>query len=259
MLRGRSKTEMTENELQNKFYDHFAKDQPTKFGMKLVRVASKNIFNFAEAQNVESILEIGPGRGAFANICLEQGIEYWAIEPNQQMADELEKRGAKVLRTLVPPLPEMQRNFDLIVMSSVLEHMDTMNMALTLSKQVYKILNPNGKFVIYCPDYINWKHHFFLTDFSHNYVTTWRRVDGLLTSAGFENIKGTYTSGPLKGFVSILTSCIARLLPFGQLHVLSPKNKIIKKLYKLQVSFLRGILISGQKAPSQQPGKTVES
>ena len=241
---------MTERAQQDKFYDHYAKDRPTKLGMALVRCASGNIFNFAEAKNANSILEIGPGRGVFADICLESNIEYWAIEPNQKMADDLEKRGATILRTLVPPLPEIERKFDLVVMSSVLEHMDTMNMALTLAKQVHQILNPNGRFVIYCPDYMNWKHHFFLSDFSHNYVTTRRRIEGLLISAGFDNIKGTYTSGPLTGILSLITSCLARLLPFGLLNVLMPQSKTIKKLYKLQVTFLRGVLIIGEKTSS---------
>lgn len=243
---------MSENKKPDTFFDHFAKDQPTKFGMAMVRSASKHVFNFAEAQNANSILEIGPGRGVFADLCLDRGIEYWAIEPNQKMADDLERRGAIVLRALVPPLPEaVNRNFDLIIMSSVLEHMDTMSMALTLAKQVHQILNPNGKFVIYCPDYMNWKHHFFLIDFSHNYVTTWRRVEGLLISAGFNNIRGTYTSGPFSGTVPLLTSCLARFLPFGLLNVLLPKNKVLKKLYKLQVTFLRRVLMFGEKPLSQ--------
>jgi SAM-dependent methyltransferase len=250
---------MTKHVRQNTFYDHYAKDRPTKFGMALVRNASRKVFDFAEAQKASSILEIGPGRGAFADICLGHGIEYWAVEPNQKMADDLERRGATVQRIIVPPLTGIQRKFDLVVMSSVLEHMDTMSMALSLAKQVHEILNPNGRFVIYSPDYMNWKHHFFLVDFSHNYVTTWRRVEGLLVSAGFENIRGTYMSGPLIGSVSLLTSVLARILPFGWLNVLLPESKLTKKLYKLQVSFLRGVLMFGEKSADQQSNTPPEN
>lgn len=250
---------MTEYTQQDTFYDHFAKDRPTKFGMALVRSASRKVFSFAESQKATSALEIGPGRGAFADICLDSNIEYWAIEPNQKMADDLEKRGANVLRTVVPPIPPIQRNFDLVIMRSVLEHMDTMTAALTLTKQVYQLLNPKGRFVIYSPDYTNWKYHFFLVDFSHNYVTTWRRIEGLFISAGFENIKGTYMSGSLIGTASLLTSSLARCLPFGWLNILLPKSKLTKKLYKLQVSFLRAVLMFGEKPADQHLNSTQEN
>ena len=55
----------------------------------------------------DKVLEIGPGRGAFADLCLERSIQYTAIEPNPHLAESLESRGAEVVRALVPPLPEM--------------------------------------------------------------------------------------------------------------------------------------------------------
>jgi len=212
-----------------------------------VRAVSKKIFRFAKIKKGGSVLEIGPGRGIFADICLSAGTEYWAIEPNVKMADDLEKRGAKVLRNIVPPIPEIGRSYDIVVMNSVMEHMDTMSAALELSKQVYQLLNPRGRFVIYVPDYANWKHHFFQGDFSHNYVTSWRRMEGLLISAGFENIEGIYLSGPFRGVTCFLISAAASLLPFGWFDTMLPKAGLLHKLYKLQVSFLRRVLILGEK------------
>ena len=82
-------------------------------------------------------------------------------------------------------MPELGRTFDVVVMNSVIEHMNTMVDALELSKQVLAMLNPGGRFVLYAPDYANWRHHFFIGDFSHSYITSWRRLEELLISAGY--------------------------------------------------------------------------
>ena len=89
------------------FYDHFHQDSPTGIGNRITQVFSKKIFKYVKIEPHHSILEIGPGRGVFADICLEKGIEYFAVEPNQQMAASLEKRGANVTRAMVPPLPDL--------------------------------------------------------------------------------------------------------------------------------------------------------
>jgi len=240
---------MANNEQKALFCDHFRQDKPTMFGSWLVRSMSKRIFEFAKIQQGCSVLEIGPGRGVFADICISNGIEYWAIEANDKMAQALEKRGVNVLRNLVPPVPTIERTFDVVVMINVIEHMDTMTAALQVATQAYKLLNPQGRFVIYSPDYINWKHHFFLNDFSHNYVTTWKRLQSLLTSAGFEETDAKYQSGHFQGATSLLLSVIASRLPFGWLTTMFPKNKLLFRFYKLQTTFLRRVLIAGIKKP----------
>ena len=240
---------MAENTERKTFYDHFAQDKPTKLGTWLVISLSKRIFEFAQLKEGCSVLEIGPGRGVFADICLSKDIDYWAIEPNERMAQALEKRGVNVLRNVVPPIPVLEQSFDVVVMTNVMEHMDTITAALRLSRDIFQLLNPGGRFVICSPDYVNWRHHFFQEDFSHNYVTTWRRLQGLLISAGFESIDGGYQSGPFRGTMCFVISALAALLPFGCLDAVFLKNKLLHKLYKLQITFLRKVLIAGIKRP----------
>jgi len=229
------------------FFDHFAKRESTKIGNYLVKTTAKQIFEFTKTNENSKLLEIGAGHGIFANICLQNKVEYTAIEPNETMALNLEKKGVKVLRVLVPPVSQFSEQFDAIVMINVMEHMNSMKDALEVAQSAYKLLKPRGRFVIYVPDYISWKHHFFLSDFSHNYITTWCRMEGLLISAGFEKIEGKYQSGPFKGFFCLLSSSVARWLPFGFLSSTFPRSKLLKKLYKIQTPFLRRVLIAGQK------------
>ncbi len=237
---------MTETKKKT-FYDHYSRNKPTRIGGRLVDRTCQQIFDFAQIKQGASVLEIGPGRGAFADLCRSRGVEYWAIEPNDKMADALEERGVKVIRSIVPPIPDLGRSFDMVLMNNVLEHMDTMTTALTLAEQIYKLLNPGGRFVIYSPDYINFGHLFFLTDFSHNYVTTWQRVEGLLISAGFEKIEARYQNAIFKGIPCILVAGLAAWLPFGRLNASFPKSKLLIKLYRLQMLFLRRILMFGEK------------
>lgn len=229
------------------FFDHFCQDRPTRLGSRLAGKLAESIYQSAQIAGTASVLEIGPGRGVFADVCVSKGIEYWAIEPNEELAKALEKKAVKVLRTIVPPIPPIERRFDAVVMISVMEHMDTMGMALDLAKQVYNLLNPGGRFVIYCPDYLNWKHLFFQSDFSHNYITTRLRLEGLLVSAGFKYIDSCYRNSHFTGIMCFITSAVAARLPFGWLNAVFPKNKVLRKLWKLQMSFLTRVLVVGTK------------
>lgn len=229
------------------FYEHFRKDKPTLAGSWITRVFFQKLFRYAQLKSSSSVLEIGPGRGDFADVCLENGIEYFAIEPNRQMAASLEKRGAKVVCAMVPPLPEIGRTFDVVVMIHVMEHMSGMQDALRTTQQISRILKPKGRLVICSPDYLNLRHNFFNCDFSHNYVTTRRRLEQLLVDAGFNNIRSYYFSGPLTGFMCFLVSALVSRLPFGFLNALFPDNKVFHKLYKLQLTFSRTVLILGER------------
>ncbi|MHC4596538.1 MAG: class I SAM-dependent methyltransferase [Planctomycetota bacterium] len=230
------------------FYDHFHQDSPTGIGNWITEAFSKRIFKYVKIEPHHRVLEIGPGRGVFADICLEKGIEYVAVEPNQQMAASLEKRGAVVICAMVPPLPAVDKEFDVVVMINVMEHMNSMQDALQIALQIRTVLKPKGKVVICSPDYLNLRHNFFNCDFSHNYVTTRRRLKQLLVSAGFNNIKSCYLSGPLTGFVCFLVTAVVSRLPFGLLNAFFPDNKIVYKLYKMQLAFSRKVLILAEKS-----------
>jgi len=147
----------------------------------------------------------------------------------------------------VPPLPEMDRQFDFAVMINVMEHMNSMQDALKITQQIREVLKPKGKFVICSPDYLNYRHNFFNCDFSHSYVTTRRRLHQLLISGGFNNIRNCYLAGPISGVTGMLISAIVSRMPFGFLNGVFPNSKVFHKLYKMQLTLSRKVLILGEK------------
>lgn len=230
------------------FFEHFNKgDQPTQMGLRMVGALSRRLFAFAAVPEGGSVLEIGPGRGPLADVCLQKGIKYSAVEANRSMAESLRQKGAEVVCARVPPLPEFDQTFDVVIMVNAMEHMDTMTAALQTAQQVWGLLRPGGQFVIHSPDYLNWRLNFFNCDFTHNYVTSRRRLTQLLQDAGFVAIRSTYMSGPLTGAAALIATSLLGLVPFGWCNAVLPENKIIYKLYKGQLSFLRKVLIAGKK------------
>ncbi len=231
------------------FFEHFDRgDKPTGAGRWLVKALARKVFGYVGVSKGNSILEIGPGRGDFADICLEAGLDYCAVEANAHMAESLQKRGASVIRAMVPPLPAQEKTFDAVVMINVMEHMSTMQDALQTAAQVRDVLKPGGRFLICSPDYLNWRKNFFNCDFSHNYVTTRRRLQQLLVNAGFINIKNCHLSGPMTGLLCFLVSAIVSRMPFALLNSAFPNSRLCYKLYKIQLTFMRKVMIVGEKS-----------
>ncbi len=225
------------------FYDHFHRDRPTRAGATLSRRFSARIFRFAGMKAGSTVLEIGPGHGAFADCCISREAEYTAIEPNPHLARALEDRGIRVVHAAVPPMPALETRFDFIVLVNLLEHMNGTKEALEIVRQIGEYLEPPGALVVCSPDYLNMGRHFFNCDFSHGYVTTRRRLVQLLDSAGYERTRSCYLSGPVSGFLGILLAGVAARLPFGWLHAWFPDNRALAKLYKLQLSLSRKVLV----------------
>ncbi|UCG49144.1 MAG: class I SAM-dependent methyltransferase [Phycisphaerales bacterium] len=234
----------TKTQPNAQFFSHFSReDKPTKTGAWLSTLFARRVFAYARPQSGASLLEIGPGRGDFARLCIEKGLEYTAVEANHEMAASLRAKGARVIHATVPPLPPLDSRFDFVVMINVMEHMNGMSDALDITRQIKDLLNPGGKLVICSPDYLNWRLHFFNCDFSHNYVTTRRRLAQLLLDAGLTNVRSRYISGLLSGFACLPTTALVSRLPFGILSAAFPDNRTLHKLYKGQLTLLRKVLI----------------
>lgn len=236
------------------FYDHFTQDEkmPTKVGRGLVRFQNKRIFNILNeltGQKTINVLEIGPGRGIFAEVCINKKIEYTAIEVNPTLANNLSKKGFSVINSKAPPIPIISNKFDIIYMNQVFEHMNSIEMAQKMIEECYRLLKKGGILCIISPDYLMWKEEFFNGDYTHNYVTTTRRLKEIYYDNGLRVVYINYVAGPFFGdMMTYLLSTINRLLIRPKLiHSITFGLISKERVYKVRTTLFRSFMIVGTK------------
>lgn len=230
-------------------YNWFAEQKITKLGLKrkekLEGWKLNHLLRFSSPKI--KLLEIGPGIGIFAQLCKEKVTEYYAIEPNQKLFEELVSKGFPVLKAAVPPIPYPDNSFNAVYMDQILEHMDGCKDALNLIKEAYRTLIPKGFICIITPNYLTEKELFFDIDYTHNFITTQRRVYQLLYDQGFKIVLSKkYTCGTTNWTANLLNILVMPIkLEFTRLFfsIFNLENlwlKIRKNLFEL-------IIIIGQK------------
>jgi SAM-dependent methyltransferase len=157
------------------FYDHFHASQRaslTSVGRKLVDAQNKYYLRLVRKYcqtKAPAILEIGCGRGYFAECCRDEGLTYSAIEANRQMAADLAGRGFTVHNAFAPPLIVPEK-VDVVFMDQVFEHMNGRDQAVEMLRECRGQLTHGGIIVISSPDVFTWKHDFY-ADYTHSLPT----------------------------------------------------------------------------------------
>ena len=132
------------------------------------------------------MVEIGPGHGTLCKLAIDSGWTYRAIEASGILAEKLRSNGISVTEAWVPPFPEANESCDVIYADQVLEHMSGINDARLFVSEALRVLRPNGVLFVVVPDYLKERTFFWDVDYTHNFVTTERRVRQLLYDGGFE-------------------------------------------------------------------------
>lgn len=241
------------------FYDHFylKNKEITNIGRWILKTQDtflmRLLLSFSKKDNI-NILEIGPGMGHFAEVCSRyKNIHYQAIEANEKLASLLKEKGFNVDQCLIPPINKDSDSFDIILLSHVLEHMNDCKTAVALIKECSRILKKDGIIIIVSPDYLSCRFDFFEVDYTHNYVTTLRRIKQLIEDENFATLCTDYISGPFRGRkLTFLVNQLIRFLYFTRfpyIFSLCLKTDILKeKIYYVKTSFLRNFVIIARKA-----------
>lgn len=131
-------------------------------------------------------LEVGPGQGAIADLARTAGYRYRAVEPSPLLADALRERGFTVDVAFTPPLPGADGSLDVVYADQVLEHMSGIDAARAWVAEGLRVLRPGGLLFVVVPDYLKERGFFWDIDYTHNFITTERRMRQLLYDGGFE-------------------------------------------------------------------------
>lgn len=197
--------------MSGSFYGWFSNRQLTGFGQsrrdRIQRVRLGQLMDVAKPPG--RLLEIGPGTGGVAQIATEAGWTYTAIEASPQLAGALRARGMTVIEAWTPPFPVPDGSFDVIYADQVLEHMAGINEARQFVSEAYRALTPGGVLFVVVPDYLKEREFFWDIDYTHNFVTTDRRMQQLFFDGGFTVTRTVRSIGAATGLARALLAGLA--------------------------------------------------
>lgn len=138
------------------------------------------------AQPPGDMLEIGPGKGSLALAAVEAGWRYRAVEASPILIKDLRELGLDVIEGWAPPMRTGDATCDVVYADQVLEHMSGIDAAREFVSESLRVLRPGGVLFVVVPDYLKERGFFWDVDYTHNFVTTERRVRQLLYDGGFQ-------------------------------------------------------------------------
>ena len=83
-------------------------------------------------------------------------------------------------------MPMADASADVVYADQVLEHMRGIDDARQFTAEALRSLKPGGIFFVVVPDYLKERQFFWDVDYTHNFVTTERRMRQLFNDGGFE-------------------------------------------------------------------------
>lgn len=195
------------------FYRWFSERELTRFGSaRKARTERRRLGLLARhAAPPGAILEIGPGHGSFAATAISAGWGYRALEASPALAEALRARGIDVVDAWVPPITVADASCDVVYADQVLEHMPGIDAAREFVAEAWRVLKTGGVLFVVVPDYLKERTFFWDVDYTHNFVTTERRVRQLLFDGGFETETTVSSIGAATGLTRDLLAATAVL------------------------------------------------
>lgn len=193
------------------------------------------------------MFEIGPGHGTLAEQAVDAGWRYTAIEASPILADVLRKKGLAVIESWTPPIPIPDASADVIYADQVLEHMSGIDAARQFTAEAFRALRPGGIFFVVVPDYLKERTFFWDVDYTHNFVTTERRVRQLFNDNGFAIVEVERSIGVATGFKRDALAAGALLVNFPGINTLSRRTGTEELLFKIRKNLFETLTFVAKK------------
>lgn len=132
---------------QTKIWDYFQNEDAT--GDAFAGAQTRYEFLSRHIKPGMSVLNIGVGRGGLEAILLQKGAVVSCLDPSEKSIENLRKLfslGDRAQVGFSQAMPFADRQFDVVVMSEVIEHLNDEVLSITLSK-VLRVLKPGGCFI----------------------------------------------------------------------------------------------------------------
>ena len=193
------------------------------------------------------MVEVGPGHGTFAERAVNAGWQYTAIEASEILIAVLRAKGLNVLESWAPPIPVANTSTDVVYADQVLEHMSGIDSARQFTAEALRALRPGGTFFVVVPDYLKERTFFWDVDYTHNFVTTERRVKQLLVDGGFEILHVERAIGMATGISRDLLAGAALFTNLPGLNTLSRRTGTEDLLFKVRKNLFETLTFVARK------------
>jgi SAM-dependent methyltransferase len=226
----------------------------TKWGNKLKVSYQKSLFSrfLPSLAKGALIIEIGTGRGEFAQETIRRGYDYIGVEPSTGLREHLVSQGYKILSQAIPKIELPDNSVDLVHSADVIEHLPSYFEALDFLSESYRILREGGYVSVIAPNYNTLKSLFFAYDYQHTFITNQERIEGLLRDSGFRVTRSVsfLTSVGLTRFRLLDRTLVHTILPFARNSLLcSLARSLIGRdlVFKLHKNLYDHIGVIGKK------------
>jgi SAM-dependent methyltransferase len=231
------------------FYRTFSEKKLTKFGGARRGRIEQARFGIVRklVEPPAEMLEVGPGQGAISELAREAGYRYTAVEPSPVLAEALRTRGFRVEQSFTPPIPSGDLSQDIIYADQVLEHMSGIDAARAWVAEALRVLRPGGVLFVVVPDYLKERGFFWDIDYTHNFITTERRVRQLLYDGGFEVGPMVRSIGLATGLRRDLLAGLALLVNVPGVDMLARRAGAEETLFKVRKNLFETLTFVARK------------
>lgn len=235
--------------MANDFYKWFSERRLTRLGgARRQRIERGRLALLARhAQAPGDLVEIGPGTGSLLEPLTAAGWRYRAVEASPALAASLRARGADVIEAWAPPFPLADASCDVVYADQVLEHMNGIDGARAFASEAFRVLRPGGVAFIVVPDYLKERTFFWDVDYTHNFVTTERRVRQLLGDHGFGVERVVRSIGASTGVGRDLLAALSMLANVPGLNALSRWTGTEDALFRVRKNFFETLTFVARK------------
>lgn len=236
------------------FYKSFSEKSLTSYGSgrrsKIERHRLDLLHRFRRPPG--DMVEIGPGHGTLGELAASAGWQYTAIEASTILAGVLRQKGLTVIEAFTPPIPVPDQSVDVVYADQVLEHMSGIDAAREFTAEARRALRPGGLFFVVVPDYLKERTFFWDVDYTHNFVTTERRVRQLLNDGSFRVVHLERSIGVATGLSRDLLAGAAVFANLPGLNTLSRRSGTADLLFKVRKNLFETLTFVAERAVSDR-------
>jgi SAM-dependent methyltransferase len=231
------------------FYKSFSEKKLTTYGSarrgKIERHRLTLLHRFKSPPG--EMFEIGPGHGTLAEQAVQAGWQYTAIEASPILIEVLKQKGLAVIESWTPPIPIPDAAADVVYADQVLEHMSGIDTARQFTAEAFRSLRPGGIFFVVVPDYLKERTFFWDVDYTHNFVTTERRVRQLFHDNGFDILAVERSIGVATGLRRDALAAGAVLVNFPGVNTLARRTGTEDLLFKIRKNLFETLTFVAKK------------